>query len=94
MKKLYIYLSFSNEQVDFICEKMASTLPSQKFLGFWGKIGFNKEECVKAISSAVNYFLETDKEEIHFGVDEADLSDVLESVNTQNVDIIKIYHED
>ena len=94
MKKLYIYLSFPNELVPVICEKMASKLPSQTFLGFWGKIGFNKEECVKAISSAVNYFLETDKEEIYFGVDEADLSDVLESVNTENVDIIKIYHED
>ncbi len=94
MKKLYIYLSFSNEQVDVICEKMASKLPSQTFLGFWGKIEFNKEECITTISSTINYFLKSDISEIYFGVDEADLSDVLERVNTDNVEIIKVHHED
>ena len=61
MKKLNVIL-FKNESEnekysDAICQKLSSSnLPAdQKFCGIWGEIQFNKEECLKAISSTVNF---------------------------------------
>lgn len=90
MKKLIIFLSFTPEETHVVCEKMVNAKPSQEFLGFWGKIGFNAEECLNAISVAVNHFINSDKEEIYFGVDENDLDELLLRINTENCEIIKI----
>ena len=90
MKKLIIFLSFTSDEIHFVCEKMANKSPCREFLGFWSKIESNNEECLNAISYAVNHFLDSDKEEICFGVDKKDLDELLLRINTDNCEIIKI----
>lgn len=91
MKKLFIFISFSSEDMDIVFKRMEDRTHCQEFLGFWGEIDeSNKEECLNTISSTVNHFIDSDKEEIYFGIDEKDFDEIISRVNTQNCDIIKI----
>ena len=94
MKKLIIFISFDLVNINVVCENMKSITSKQEFCGFWGKIGYNKEECLRSISATINYFIESDKEAIYFGCDENDIDDLLLSINTKNCEIIKIKNEE
>ena len=94
MKKLFIFISFSSEEEDIVFNRMENRTPYQEFLGFWGDIEFNKEECLNAISATVNHFIDSDKEEIYFGIDEKDFDEIISRINTQNCEIIKITRDE
>ena len=93
MKKLNVIL-FKNESEnekysDDICQKLSSSnLPAdQKFCGIWGEIQFNKEECLKAISSAVNFALSSDKNDIYFGCSQKDYADIVSFIDCDNCEV-------
>lgn len=94
MKKLFVFISLSSKETDIVCKRMENRTPYQEFLGFWGEIGFNKEECLNAISATVNHFIDSDKEEIYFGIDEKDFDEIISRINTQNCKIIKITRDE
>ncbi len=76
-----------NENCEVIFEKLSSSnlLPHQEFCGRWGEIQFNNEECLTAISSTVNHFLNSkDKTEIYFGCSEKDYNDIILLIDTDN----------
>ena len=93
MKKLNVIL-FKNESEnekysDAICQRLSSSnLPAdQKFCGIWGEIQFNKEECLKAISSTVNFALSSDKNDIYFGCSQKDYEDIISLIKCDNCEI-------
>ena len=93
MKKLNVIL-FKNESEnekysDAICQKLfSSNLPAdQKFCGIWGEIQFNKEECLKVISSTVNFALSSDKNDIYFGCSQKDYEDIISLIKCDNCEI-------
>ena len=93
MKKLNVIL-FKNESEnekysDGICKKFSPSKLStnQMFCGIWGEIQFNKEECLKAISSAVNFALSSDKADIYFGCGEKDYNDIIMLIDRDKCEI-------
>ena len=93
MKKLNVIL-FKNESEnekysDAICQKLSSLKFSadQEFCGIWGEIQFNKEECLKAISSTVNFALSSDKNDIYFGCSQKDYEDIISLINCDNCEV-------
>ena len=93
MKKLNVIL-FKNESEneihsDAICKKLSSSNLSadQWFCGIWGEIRFNKEECLKAISSTVNFALNSDKTDIYFGCAEKDYHDIMMLIDQDKCEI-------
>ena len=91
MKKLNIIL-FNNESEKYsetICEKLSGSnfSANQEFLGIWGEIQFNREECLKAISSTVNYALSSNKTEIYFGCAEKDYNDIIMFIDRDQCEI-------
>ena len=87
MKKLFYFVSFNTDESDIVCNKMARIKPNQEFPGFLGKIEFNNEECLNTIASTVNHFINSEKEEIYFGVDEKDFDELFLRIN---IDACKI----
>ena len=93
MKNLNVIL-FKNESEnekysDAICQKLSlSNLSAeQEFCGIWGEIQFNKEECLKAISSTVNFALSSDKNDIYFGCSQKDYEDIISLINCYNCEV-------
>ncbi len=81
------------ENNEAIFEKLSRSdlLPYQEFCGRWGEIRFNKDECLKTISSTVNWFLNSeDKTEIYFGCSEKDYDDIISLVNTDNCEVNRL----
>ncbi len=81
MKKVNIIVCDDDREMELASEKVESMLkemdPSKEYCGFWGKILFNKEECLNAISNTVNHFIELpEKKEIYFGCNSDDLSEI------------------
>ena len=74
---------------DAICQKLSSLKFSadQEFCGIWGEIQFNKEECLKAISSTVNFALSSDKNDIYFGCSQKDYEDIISLIKCDNCEI-------
>lgn len=93
MKKLNVIL-FKNESEkekysDVICKKLSSSNLSsnQEFCGIWGEIQFNKEKCLKAISSTVNFALCSDKNDIYFGCTEKDYNDIIMLIDREKCEV-------
>lgn len=94
MKKLTIYVSFTPEQMDFVAKKMKNRTPKQEYLGFWSNVeSSEKEKISNHIASTVNYFLDTNREEIYFGCDETELDVILSKIKTEAFEI-KIIHRE
>lgn len=73
----------------------SSLSPEQEFCGIWGEIHFNNEECLKAISSSVNRFLQSEnKIEIYFGCCEKDYNNIISRIDIQNCKVSKINCQD
>lgn len=97
MKKLNVIV-FANERecnkhTNNVCEKLSDLPENKSFCGIWGEIQFNAQEVISAISSTVNYFIASDKEEIFFGCCEKDYKNILAAINTQNCDVIKLSYQ-
>lgn len=89
MKKLFVILfkgeSENEKYSDTVCVQLSRSNLSadQEFCGIWGEIQFNNEECLAAIASTVNYFLNSDdKEEIYFGCSKKDYNDIISRIDT------------
>lgn len=74
---------------EVVCEKLSRSNLSdtQEFCGVWGEIHFNREECLKAVSSSINRILNSDKTEIYFGCCDKDYNDIISLVNANNCEI-------
>ena len=91
MKKLIVIL-FENdlefkEYSNRVCERFANLPAEKEFCGIWGEIQFNKEECLKAISSTVNFALSSDKNDIYFGCSQKDYEDIISLIKCDNCEI-------
>ena len=87
MKILNVILFKDDENSKDVLEKLSrpNLLPHQEFCGIWGRIQFNKEAGLTAVSGAVNYFLKSeDKTEIYFGCSEKDYKDIISLIDTNN----------
>ena len=94
MKKLTIYVSFTPEQMDFVTEKMKNLTSKQEHLGFWSSVEPSKKEIISShIASTVNYFLDTNREEIYFGCDLTELDVVLSQIKTEAFEITVIHSD-
>ena len=93
MKKVFMIV-FENElefakNSDKISERFTNPDNTTEYCGFWGKIQFNKNECLNAISSAVNHFIQMpDKNEIYFGCVREDVSEIEPLLLRKNCEII------
>lgn len=95
MKKLTIFVSFTPEQKDFVSKKLENRTSKQEYLGFWSDVEpSEKENIVNHIASTVNYFLDTNREEIYFGCDETELDDVLSKIKTEDFEIMVIHGDE
>ena len=91
MKKLIVIL-FENdlefkEYSNRVCERFANLPAEKEFCGIWGEIQFNKEECLKVISSTVNFALSSDKNDIYFGCSQKDYEDIISLIKCDNCEI-------
>lgn len=85
MKILNVILFKDDENTATVFEKLSRSnlLPHQEFCGIWGRIQFNNQACLTAVSRAVNYFLKSeDKTEIYFGCSEKDYKDIISLIDT------------
>ena len=93
MKKVFIIV-FENElefakESDKISERFTNPDDETEYCGFWGKIQFNKNECLNAISSTVNHFIQiSDKKEIYFGCVREDVSEIEPLLSRNDCEII------
>ena len=95
MKELFIFISFTPKEIELVGERMKNHSPSQEYLGFWsGTLPGYEEKISDHISSTVNYFLNTDKEEIYFGCDKADLDRILSKIKTEHFDVTVISRDE
>lgn len=80
---------------DKIIEKFSGLSKEKVLLGVWGKILFNNEEVLSAISGSVNRFLnDVEKTEIIFGCCEKDYSDIITKINTCNCEVRTMRYKD
>ena len=93
MRKLNVIL-FKNDTENkqysnIVCEKLSRSnlAPDQEFCGIWGEIQFNKEECIKGISSTINFALNSGKTDVYFGCAEKDYSDIISYIDTEKCEV-------
>ena len=62
---------------DKISARFENSESAMEYCGSWGKIQFNKDECLNAISATVNHFIQMpEKTEIYFGCDRGDVAEI------------------
>ena len=93
MKQLNVIIFANENEYDKcsnrICELLSDLPESKGFCGAWGEIQANDQEVISAISSTVNYFIASDKEEIFFCCCAKDYKNILATINTQNCEVVK-----
>jgi len=99
MKKLFIIVCNDDKEMEFASEKAESLFKeidaSKEYCGFWGKIQFNKEESLKAISNTVNHFIELpEKKEIYFGCAFQDISEIKPLLLLDKCEVLEIPYSD
>ena len=99
MKKVFVIV-FENEHEfargsDIIGERFINSDNTIEYCGSWGKIQFNKDECLKSISSTVNHFIQLpEKKEIYFGCDQEDVLEIQSLLLNEICEIIIISYAD
>lgn len=100
MKKVNVIIfkdETENEKyAESVCKKLIplNQLNDKIFCGIWGEIMFNNDECLKAISSSVNSFLNSDKTEVYFGCCKKDYNDIILLLNTDNCQVNVLSYSD
>ena len=95
MKKLFVIV-FDNElEFDELADKIGNRFINSdnaiEYCGSWGKIMFNKAECLNTISSTVNHFIQLpEKKEIYFGCNQENLSEIKELLFSEACEIIVV----
>ena len=95
MKKVFIITFDTDKEMSSSCEKISEyftrTNDSKVYCGTWGEIQFNREECLNAISTAVNYFIQMqDKKEIYFGCNIKDILDIKTLLALENCELVEV----
>ena len=94
MKKLTIFVSFTPEQMDCVSEKWKNRTSNQEYLGFWSDVKPSEKETISNhIASTVNYFLDTNREEIYFGCDETELDIILSKIKIEAFELTVIHRD-
>ena len=96
-KKLFVFLSFSQEEINLVLKPKIIRTPEIEFLGFWSNITTEpnqREICINSIAATINHFLTSEKEEIYFGFDAKDLDELLIRVDMEKCELIKLQPED
>ena len=99
MKKVYV-IAFEDELefakgADKIGERFADSDDAVEYCGSWGKIQFNKDECLNAISSTVNHFIEMpEKKRIYFGCNREDFAEIKPLLLSNSCEIIVTSYAD
>lgn len=96
-KKLFVFLSFSQEEINLVLKPKIIRSPEIEFLGFWSNITTEpnqREICINSIAATINHFLTSEKEEIYFGFDAKDLDELLIRVDMEKCELIKLQPED
>lgn len=75
---------------DKICDRMKEIPSDSEFCGIWGEIQSNECEVLNAISSTVNYFIESGKKEMIFGCCEKDCDKILSKLNLADCTVDKV----
>ena len=95
MKKLFVIV-FDNElEFDELADKIGNRFINSdnaiEYCGSWGKIMFNKAECLNTISSTVNHFIQLpEKKEIYFGCNQENISEIQELLFSEACEIIVV----
>lgn len=95
MKKVFVIVFDNKLEFDVFADKIGNRFINSnnaiEYCGSWGKIMFNKNECLNAISSMVNHFIQLpEKKEIYFGCDKENLSEIQELLLTEACEIIVV----
>ena len=95
MKKIYIIVFDSEKEMPSSSEKISEYFTklngSKVYCGTWGEIQFNKEECLNAISSTVNHFIQKqEKKEIYFGCNIKDILDIKSLLALENCELVEV----
>ncbi len=77
---------------DQVFESLKNIEPDKEFCGIWGEIQYNSEEVINSISSCVNHFIQSQKNEIIFGCCEKDYNDIMAKLNISGCSIKKLDH--
>ncbi len=98
-KKIYIIILASDSEIENVSDKITDRFPktdkSKVFCGSWGEIKSNREECLNVISSTVNYFIKkTEVEEVCFGCNIKDVSDIKSLLSLDDCEITEINSSD
>ena len=79
----------------FIAQNQKNQAPNQQYLGFWSDVQPGREETmIDHIAMTVNYFIDSDKEEIFFGCDEKELDGILSKIKTESFDVTIIHRDE
>ena len=99
MKKVFIIV-YENELEfdsgsDIVGDRFVNSDNTVEYCGSWGKIMFNKAECLNTISSTVNHFIQwPEKKEIYFGCNQENLSEIQELILSENCEVAIISYAD
>ena len=93
-----IMITFQDEKEFFLgTEKLSQYLKStdeDEYCGAWGKIKFNRNECLMAISNTINYFIKKNiKDRIYFCCDIDDASDIKKLLHLDNCSLIEVPYD-
>ena len=95
MKKVFVIIFDSDKEMPSVCEKISEYFTksndSKVYCGTWGELQFNREECIKAISTTVKHFVQMlDKEEIYFGCNIKDVFDIKHLLALENCEFVEV----
>ena len=95
MKKIFIIIFESDKEMlngsENIAEYFEKSSDSKVYSGSWGKIQFNKDECLNAISVTVNQFIQTkEKKEIYFGCNIKDALEIKPLLTLKNCELAEV----
>lgn len=76
---------------DIISERFVNPDKTIEYCGSWGKIQFNKDECLKSISATVYHFIQLPKKEIYFECDRESILEIQSLLLSEICEIINSY---
>lgn len=92
MKKVFIIVFDNDEEMSATSERIQieKSDDSKVYCGSWGKIHFNKDECLKAISETVNHFIKLPEiKEVYFGCNRDDVSEIKKLLLLDGCEIVE-----
>lgn len=81
MKKVFIIIFDDDKEMSIHTEKVIEKFKKSDalsvFCGSWGKIHYNKEQCLNSIANAVNHYIKSpEKKDVYFGCNCKDVAEI------------------